>query len=93
MPFNIPLTLLIGRLSGCTFEEAVSWGKVKKEASKVQVFSDATITVPLVVQALQASGHRRKELSGLQLARGRSRAELQVKKDFQRPVAEASCRL
>jgi deoxyhypusine synthase len=33
---------------------------VKKEASKVQVFSDATITVPLVVQALQASGHRRK---------------------------------
>ncbi len=49
-----------GGLSGCTFEEAVSWGKVKKEASKVQVFSDATITVPLVVQALQASGHRRK---------------------------------
>ncbi|HPE49969.1 MAG TPA: deoxyhypusine synthase family protein, partial [Methanothrix soehngenii] len=49
-----------GGLSGCTFEEAVSWGKVKKEASKVQVFSDATITVPLVVQALQASGHRRE---------------------------------
>jgi deoxyhypusine synthase len=49
-----------GGLSGCTFEEAVSWGKVKTEASKVQVFSDATITVPLVVQALQASGHRRK---------------------------------
>ncbi|MGB4087223.1 deoxyhypusine synthase [Methanothrix sp.] len=49
-----------GGLSGCTFEEAVSWGKVRKEASKVQVFSDATITVPLVVQALQASGHRRK---------------------------------
>jgi deoxyhypusine synthase len=48
-----------GGLSGCTFEEAVSWGKVKKEASKVQVFSDATITVPIVVQALQASGHRR----------------------------------
>ena len=49
-----------GGLSGCTFEEAISWGKVKKEASRVQVFSDATITVPLVVQALQASGHRRK---------------------------------
>jgi deoxyhypusine synthase len=48
-----------GGLSGCTFEEAVSWGKVKKEASKVQVFSDATITVPIVVQALLASGHRR----------------------------------
>jgi len=48
-----------GGLSGCTFEEAVSWGKVKKEASKVQVFSDATITVPLVVQALRESGHLR----------------------------------
>jgi len=49
-----------GGLSGCTFEEAVSWGKVKREASKVQVFSDATITVPLVVQALQASKHERR---------------------------------
>jgi deoxyhypusine synthase len=49
-----------GGLSGCTFEEAVSWGKVAKEASKVQVFSDATITVPLVVQALRDSGIRRK---------------------------------
>jgi deoxyhypusine synthase len=49
-----------GGLSGCTFEEAVSWGKVAREASKVQVFSDATITVPLVVQALKASGHKRK---------------------------------
>jgi deoxyhypusine synthase len=48
-----------GGLSGCTFEEAVSWGKVAKEASKVQVFSDATITVPLVVQALKASAIKR----------------------------------
>lgn len=51
-----------GGLSGCTFEEAVSWGKVKKEASKVQVFSDATITVPLVVQALRDSGKKRKSV-------------------------------
>lgn len=49
-----------GGLSGCTFEEAVSWGKVAREASKVQVFSDATITVPLVVQALKASGKKRR---------------------------------
>jgi deoxyhypusine synthase len=33
---------------------------VAREASKVQVFSDATITVPLVVQALKASGKKRK---------------------------------
>lgn len=51
-----------GGLSGCTFEEAVSWGKVKKDASKVQVFSDATITVPLVVQALRESGCKRKSV-------------------------------
>ncbi|MCJ7444798.1 MAG: deoxyhypusine synthase [Methanotrichaceae archaeon] len=48
-----------GGLSGSTFEEAVSWGKVKKDASKVQVFSDATISVPLVIQALRASGAKR----------------------------------
>ncbi len=49
-----------GGLSGCTFSEAVSWGKVSREAKMVQVFSDATITVPIVVQALKASGLRRK---------------------------------
>lgn len=49
-----------GGLSGCTFSEAVSWGKVAKEAKMVQVFSDATITVPVVVQALKASGIRRE---------------------------------
>jgi deoxyhypusine synthase len=51
-----------GGLSGCTFEEAVSWGKVKKEASKVQVFSDATITVPLIVQALRESGCQQRSV-------------------------------
>jgi len=59
-----------GGLSGCTFEEAVSWGKVKREASKVQVFSDATITVPLVVQALRASGKRRKSVPVLDWKEG-----------------------
>lgn len=51
-----------GGLSGCIFEDAVSWGKVKREASKVQVFPDAAITVPLVVQALWASWKRRKSV-------------------------------
>jgi deoxyhypusine synthase len=49
-----------GGLSGCTFSEAVSWGKVAREAKMVQVFSDATITIPVIVQALQSSGIRRK---------------------------------
>ena len=41
-----------GGLSGCTFDEAVSWGKIAKEAKKVQVFMDATIALPIVTQAL-----------------------------------------
>jgi deoxyhypusine synthase len=41
-----------GGLSGCTFDEAVSWGKVAKKAKKVQVFVDATIALPIVAHAL-----------------------------------------
>ncbi|WP_407355599.1 deoxyhypusine synthase [Methanolobus sp. WCC5] len=41
-----------GGLSGCTFDEAVSWGKIAKEAKKIQVFVDATIALPIVTQAL-----------------------------------------
>jgi deoxyhypusine synthase len=41
-----------GGLSGCTFDEAVSWGKIAVQAKKVQVFVDATIALPIVVHAL-----------------------------------------
>jgi deoxyhypusine synthase len=41
-----------GGLSGCTLEEAVSWGKVRPEAKKVQCFVDATIALPIVSHAL-----------------------------------------
>lgn len=41
-----------GGLSGCTFEEAQSWGKIAKKASHVTVNSDATIALPIVVTAL-----------------------------------------
>jgi len=41
-----------GGLSGCTFEEATSWGKEKVGAPKVQCFCDATIALPLVTHAL-----------------------------------------
>ncbi|NYT01917.1 MAG: deoxyhypusine synthase [Methanosarcinales archaeon] len=49
-----------GGLSGCTFSEAISWGKVHKEAKKVQVFADATISVPLIVQALSEGAPARE---------------------------------
>lgn len=41
-----------GGLSGCTFEEAKSWGKIEKESSYAAVYIDATIALPLLVGAL-----------------------------------------
>lgn len=41
-----------GGLSGCTFEEAVSWGKIDPQGAKVQCFVDATIALPIVAHAL-----------------------------------------
>lgn len=41
-----------GGLSGCTFEESTSWGKIHEEADKVTVYVDATIALPIVVTAL-----------------------------------------
>lgn len=41
-----------GGLSGCTFEEGVSWGKISASARKVQVFVDATAALPLIAHAL-----------------------------------------
>jgi deoxyhypusine synthase len=51
-------TIFLG-LSGCTFEEAFSWGKESPTSSKVQVFCDATIALPPVASALVARGERR----------------------------------
>jgi len=41
-----------GGLSGCTFDEAVSWGKIDPTGEKVTVFCDTTIALPLVASAL-----------------------------------------
>ena len=41
-----------GGLSGCTFEEAVSWGKENPEGNLVQCYCDATIALPIVSHAL-----------------------------------------
>ena len=41
-----------GSLSGCTFEEATSWGKEKINAPKVQCYCDATIALPIISHAL-----------------------------------------
>ena len=41
-----------GSLSGAPIREAVSWGKVKSNASKMTVEGDATITLPLIYAGL-----------------------------------------
>jgi len=41
-----------GGLSGCTFEEAQSWGKIAKRARMVSCYCDATIALPLLVTGL-----------------------------------------
>lgn len=43
-----------GGLSGATLEEARSWGKVGADAKSVTVYSDATITMPLIVASVRA---------------------------------------
>jgi deoxyhypusine synthase len=51
-----------GGLSGCTFDEAVSWGKEAPSAPQVQCFCDATIALPIVVSALIGRGERREKV-------------------------------
>jgi deoxyhypusine synthase len=41
-----------GSLSGCTFDEAVSWGKEDPQGQYVQCYCDATIGLPIVTHAL-----------------------------------------
>ena len=48
-----------GGLSGCTFEEGVSWGKEKPETHKLQCFCDITIALPILVSALVSAGVKR----------------------------------
>jgi deoxyhypusine synthase len=51
-----------GGLSGCTFEEAVSWGKIDPdEASRAVCYCDATIALPILAHALLEKGVERKD--------------------------------
>ncbi len=43
-----------GGLSGATLDEARSWGKVGENARSVTVYSDATITLPIIVAATKS---------------------------------------
>lgn len=54
-----------GGLSGCTFEEAISWGKESASTKAVQCFCDATIALPIITSALIGSGVRRAKVPTL----------------------------
>jgi deoxyhypusine synthase len=41
-----------GGLSGCTFEEAITWGKEMSNDKHVQCYCDATIALPLIVNGV-----------------------------------------
>jgi deoxyhypusine synthase len=45
-----------GGLSGCTFEEAKSWGKIEKESAYAAVYMDATVALPMLVGAILQEG-------------------------------------
>jgi deoxyhypusine synthase len=45
-----------GGLSGCTFEESQSWGKIAHNAKMVTVHCDSTIAMPMLVTALSEHG-------------------------------------
>ena len=46
-----------GALSGCTFKEAQSWGKIAKDADFVQAHVDITVGLPLLTTALLQKKH------------------------------------
>jgi len=41
-----------GGLSGCTLEEAISWGKISGEGKRITCYCDATIALPIITHAL-----------------------------------------
>lgn len=56
-----------GGLSGCTFEEAQSWGKIAKNARMVTVHVDATIALPILITALAQTKIKRKKIPQFKL--------------------------
>ncbi len=54
-----------GGLSGCTFEEAISWGKISKGANQAVCYIDATVALPILINALAQKGLKRKNIPNL----------------------------
>ena len=50
-----------GGLSGCTFEEAISWGKIAEHGGRAVCYCDVTIALPLLAHGLLERGVRRAD--------------------------------
>ena len=48
-----------GGLSGCTLEEAVSWGKIASDARKATLYCDITLALPIIAHAMNERVRRR----------------------------------
>ncbi len=48
-----------GGLSGCTLEEAISWGKISAKAKKATLYADITLALPIVAHALNERVEKR----------------------------------
>ncbi len=51
-----------GGLSGCTFSEAQSWGKIALSAKMITCYCDATIALPIIVSALAQKKIKREKI-------------------------------
>ncbi len=54
-----------GGLSGCTLEEAVSWGKIAPSAKKATLYADITLALPIVAHALNEKVTKRSHPADL----------------------------
>ena len=54
-----------GGLSGCTLEEAISWGKIDNAGKRAVCYCDATIALPLITHALNERVKTKREAPNL----------------------------
>jgi deoxyhypusine synthase len=54
-----------GGLSGCTLEEAISWGKIDNAGKRAVCYCDATIALPLITHALNERVKTKREAPDL----------------------------
>lgn len=54
-----------GGLSGCTLEEAISWGKIDNAGKRAVCYCDATICLPLITHALNERVKTKREAPDL----------------------------